>query len=122
MVDDDPCLLDLYHEVLSDDFHVLTASSITEATALLASGGVDAVGCDYHLCDGSGLDVIAEIAIHYPDLLQKTALISGEASPPMCGFHVRCLYKPVPMEELLDLFFAWFPTTQGDLKHVSHTS
>jgi len=121
MVDDDADLLDLYREVLSGDFHVLTACSVAEATGLLASGGVNAVGCDYHLRDGSGLDVVAWIAIHCPDLLQKTTLISGDESPPMYGFNIRCLYKPVPMEDLLNLFWAWFPTTPGDQDNVIHT-
>ncbi len=122
MVDDDACLLDLYREVLSDDFHVLTACSVIEATELLASRGVDAVGCDYHLYGGSGLDVLAWIATHCPELLQKTVLISGEVSPPMYGFNVQCLYKPVPMEELLGLFCTWLPSTEGDQNSVIHTA
>jgi len=122
MVDDDACLLDLYREVLSNNFQVLTAYSVAEATELLASGGVNAVGCDYHLCDGSGLDVVAWIAIHCPDLLQKTVLISGEESPPLHGFNIQCLYKPVPMEELLDLFCAWLQPTEGDQNRVIHTA
>jgi len=108
MVDDDAGLLDLYREVLSDDFEVLTACTVAEGAEVLAGGQVDAVGCDYYLNNGCGLDLVAWIATHCPDLLAKTVLISGELSPPMCGFKVRCLYKPVPMDELLGVFNAWF--------------
>jgi DNA-binding NtrC family response regulator len=118
MVDDDALLLDLYRAVLDDEFHVLTANSTTQAIELLAAGGVDAVGCDYHLSDGSGLDIVAWIATHCPNLLQTTALISGETVPPLYGFNVKCLYKPVPMEELLDLFCSWLSPTEGGAKHA----
>jgi len=122
IIDDDADLLDLYKEVLSEDFHVLTACSVAEANALLAVRQVDAVGCDYHLGDGCGLDVVAWIATHCPDLLQTTALISGETKPPLHGFNITCLYKPVPMEELLELFSAWLSPNNGDSSHVAHSA
>jgi len=111
MVDDDRLLLDLYCEALSDDFNILTAYSVATAIEVLATGQVDAVGCDYHLGDGSGLDIVEWIAAHQPELLNKTVLISGELKPPTCGFNIQCLYKPVPMETLLETFDAWTTTT-----------
>jgi len=122
MIDDNAALLDLYKELLNDDFHVLTACSIAEATELLAGRQVDAVGCDYHLSDGCGLDVVAWIATHCPDLLQTTALISGVERPPLHGFNVTCLYKPVPIDKLLELFSAWLSPNYGDSSHVTHSA
>jgi len=122
MIDDNAELLDLYTELLSDDFEVLTAHSVGEATTLLTGKQVDAVGCDYHLNDGCGLDVVAWIAIHNPDLLQKTALISGDPSPQLHGFNIKCLYKPVPMDELLELFYTWLTGTRGEAVHVIPTT
>jgi len=113
MVDDDDLLLELYSVVLSDDFHVLTARTVAEAIELLTAGQVDGVGCDYHLSNELGLDVIAWISTHCTDLLAKTMLISGELSPPMQGFNVQCLYKPVSMDELLAVFHTWFVATEG---------
>ncbi len=114
MVDDDTILLDLYREVLLPDFSVLTACTVDEAIELLAGEPVDAVGCDYHLGNGLGLDVVAWIAAHSPGLLEKTMLISGVDAPPMHGFHVRCLYKPISMGELLDIFHAWLSPAEED--------
>jgi len=118
MVDDDAILLDLYREVLSEDFHVLTASTVVEAIELLSAGQVCAVGCDYYLNNELGLDIVTWIDSHCPELLEKTLLISGEPSPHTRGFNVRCLYKPVPMDELLDVFYRWFAPverSQGDV-------
>ncbi len=112
MVDDDDLLLELYSAVLSDDFNVLTARTVAEAIQSLTIGQVDAVGCDYHLSNELGLDIVAWIGTNRADLLAKTMLISGELSPPMHGFSVRCLYKPVPMGELLDVFYTWFAPTE----------
>lgn len=115
MVDDESILLDLYYELLSDDFHVLTAKTMAEAIQLLSSEQVEAVGCDYHLHDGLGLDVVAWISTHQPALLAKTILISGDATPSMDGFNVPVLYKPVPIDTLLGVFDAWFTANnEGD--------
>ena len=113
MIDDDELLLELYSAALSDNFHVLFARTVAEAIELLATEKIDAVGCDYHLSnDELGLDVIAWISTHCTDLLAKTMLISGELSPPMQGFNVQCLYKPVAISELLGVFHAWSTTTE----------
>ncbi|MDQ6955578.1 MAG: response regulator [Mariprofundaceae bacterium] len=115
MVDDDDILLELYSEVLSEGFHVLIARTVAEAIELLTIEKVDAVGCDYHLGHELGLDVVAWIDSYRNHLLATTMLISGEPFPAMRGFHVRCLYKPVPMDELLNVFYTWFaPVTKGD--------
>jgi len=121
MVDDDDILLELYREVLSDDFHVLTAHTVAEAIELLTiENDVDAVGCDYHLSNELGLDVVAWIDSNRTDLLAKTILISGEMSPPMRGLNVQCLCKPVPMDELLNVFYAWFMPTKESQSNDTH--
>jgi len=122
MVDDNNILLELYREVLSPDFHVLTACTVAESITLLTGEQVDAVGCDYHLGDGLGLDVVAWIAAHQPDLLATTMLISGDASPPMRGFDIKLLYKPVPIDTLLKVFDAWFTPTDGGRGDVIHAA
>jgi len=122
MVDDDRLLLDLYYEVLSEDFNILTAYSVATAIEVLATGQVDAVGCDYHLNDGSGLDIVEWIAAHQPELLKKTLLISGELKPPTHGFNIQCLYKPVEMETLLETFDAWTTTTTNEQDGDTHAA
>jgi len=122
MVDDDPILLDLYYEVLSEGFNILTACSVATAIEVLATGQVDAVGCDYHLNDGSGMDIVEWIAAHQPELLNKTALISGELKPPTHGFNIQCLYKPVEMETLLETFDAWTTTTTNEQDGDTHAA
>lgn len=121
MVDDNNILLELYREVLSADFHVLTACTVAESITLLTDQ-VDAVGCDYHLSDGLGLDVVTWIAAHQPDLLAKTVLISGDTTPPMRGFDIKLLYKPVPIDTLLEVFYTWFPPIDGECGDVIHAA
>jgi len=120
LVDDNRLLLDLYQEALSIDFDILTADSVGAAIELLSTGQVNAVGCDYHLSDGSGLDIVEWIATHQPELLNKTVLISGELQPPTRGFNIQCLYKPVPMETLLETFDAW--TTNNRQNGATHAA
>ncbi len=107
MVDDDPTQLELYEEVLSLDYHVFVAHSVAEALKLLANEQVDAVGCDYNLNDGSGLQVIEWIEIHRPELLASTVLITGDLNPSIKRLGVSLLHKPVPIDALLDVFDAW---------------
>jgi len=120
MVDDDRLLRDLYDEALSADFKVLTAHSVATAIEVLIADQIDAVGCDYRLGDGSGLDIVEWIAAHQPELLDKSVLISGELKPPTRGFNIQCLYKPVPMETLLDTFDAYTTSTNLERDGVIH--
>lgn len=113
MVDDEPILLDLYHDVLEPDHQVLLAGSVGEAIRILADQEVDAVGCDYHLGAGSGADVVAWIRAHRPNLLARTIIISGDEAPSVDGDGVLLLYKPVPIETLLEVFGAWFTGVKG---------
>jgi len=113
MVEDDPIQMDLYLEVLSPDYHMLTAHSISDAISAIADHAVHAVGCDYHLIDGSGLELVAWIDTHRPELLARTVLITGELTPPLNGHDVRLLYKPVPIDTLLGVFEAWSPAPGG---------
>jgi len=122
MVEDDPIQLDYYSEVLSDDFHVLTATTVAEAIVQLDSEQVNAVGCDYHLNDGTGQDMVNWIAAHAPRLLHKTVLISGEEAPQINGYKVQCLQKPVAIDTLLETFSAWFSVSDGDQHHVTHAA
>ncbi len=113
MVDDDPMLLELYHDVLAPRYRVLLAASVAEAVAALEAGVVDAVGCDYLLGDGSGEDVVAWIHAHRPALLPRTLLISGADMLSASLEGVMVITKPVPMDVLLDVFATWFP---GDVE------
>jgi len=108
MVDDEPIQLKLYQELLSLDYHVIVACSVTEAIHLLESEQVDAVGCDYNLNDGSGLQVVSWIENHRPELLAYTVLITGDLVPPIKRGGVPLLYKPVPIDTLLDVVDSWF--------------
>jgi len=122
MVDDDPLLLDLYLEALSDDFNILTAYTVAKSIDLLATGQVDAVGCDYHLSDGTGLDLVEWIAAHQHKLLKKTILISGELEPSTGGFNIQCLCKPVPIETLLETFYACCASTNDGQNGGAHVA
>ena len=123
MVDDDESTqLELYKEVLSIDYHVLTAQSVGEAITILANEQVDAVGCDFNLNDGSGLEVLNWIGRHRPQLLACTVLITGDLAPSIKRRDISFLYKPVPIDTLLDFFDAWFAeqkTADRKARHVA---
>lgn len=62
IVDDERLLVDSLGELLSDDFDVVSARTVAEGIEYLRSataGGerIDAVLCDLHLDDGTGLDL-----------------------------------------------------------------
>lgn len=101
MVDDDEILLEFFDAALSDDYQVLTLNSIELAQEALKNQTVDAVFCDLHLGNRSGLELLSWMQCHFPDLLQRTTIISGEHLSRPGGFDVPVVTKPVGLDELL---------------------
>jgi len=113
-VDDEPMLLELYREVLEAMHHILTADSVGAALAILEDEPVDAVVCDYRLPDGRGEDVLDWVRERRPDLLARTAFLTGEDVSGVCSRDVMTLAKPLPMERLIEVVEGWFPGGEVD--------
>lgn len=63
IIDDEPDLRTLYRTSLeAEGYQVETASSPTQAMAILAKGGVDLIVLDIQLGDENGLDLLNTIA------------------------------------------------------------
>ncbi len=71
MVDDDLALLELYEAVFGPHHTVLLADNVEQAIKILSEQHVDAVGCDFYLGAGKGLDVLSWIGRNKPELLKR---------------------------------------------------
>lgn len=104
MVDDDLVLLDLYEAVLDPYYTVLLADNVKQAIDILSEQHVDALGCDFHVGTGKGLDVLDWIGRNKPELLKKSVLISGDVLTNVSDLDVPTLLKPVQILELEETF------------------
>lgn len=102
VVDDHQALRELVTTVLRARGEVDAVATASEALALLPDHAYAAVVCDLHLGDESGLDVLAWIAKHRPELERRFILIGGDISSTE-GPGFRCLAKPFKMGDLLEL-------------------
>lgn len=79
IVDDDPCLLDIFSVMLSrDGFEVTTAGSVDEAVSVLRGARVDLVLSDVCMPDRSGFDLLD--AVRGIDQQLPVLLITGAPS------------------------------------------
>jgi len=104
MVEDDEMLLEFYEAALVPEYKVLTAAGLGAALHILQERHVDAVACDLHLGDVSGLELLKWISGNRPGLLARTAVISGESEPELGGFDVLVVGKPIMAEGLHQTF------------------
>ncbi len=58
LVDDDGSFLDALSSILKQDFQVCVATGVIEAKQILLSETVDAVCSDFHMRDGTGLELL----------------------------------------------------------------
>ncbi|WP_167631183.1 response regulator [Mariprofundus ferrooxydans] len=103
VVDDDPVQLEYYMAVLESDYDVMTAHSINDAIEMLRRGTpVDALASDMYLGRGrSGIDLLAWVGEHQPDLITRFVIISGNPVVDTGAYSVRVIMKPVDPGELL---------------------
>jgi len=103
VIDDEPIATRSIARVLGRFGEVTTASSASEATALVrACPAWSGLVIDLWLPDGSGLDVLASLREHLP--LAPAVLLSGDMAPEAVNaafaLDARCLCKPCPTEHL----------------------
>ncbi|MFW5921518.1 MAG: ATP-binding protein, partial [Polyangiales bacterium] len=109
VIDDEQGLLRALRRVLRAEHDVVTATGGREALELLERDrGLDAVVCDLMMPDVDGVAVCEWLEKHAPELLARTALMSGGALTGRTrGFidrtEIRLLEKPVPTDELKDV-------------------
>jgi len=104
MVEDDEMLLEFYEAALTPEYEILTATGFGAALHILQGRHVDAVACDLNLGDVSGLELLRWISGNLPELLARTAIISGESEPKLGGFDVLVAGKPLMADGLHQIF------------------
>ena len=115
VVDDEPLLLELFCEVLSDDFHVCLAHTVDEAKQVLAEQPIDLVISDYNLGSHRADTLIAWICQQQPQLVDKIILLTGEyqLDPEKQQYTYDILYKPIQMDHLLTVVNACIEQTRS---------
>lgn len=105
LVDDDPSVLDILSEILTDnDYDVTTAKNGYEAIEKIKSGSFDLVITDIRMAGLDGLDTLANLREKQPDL--KSIIMTGYASTedPVRAIKLRVddyLKKPFSTKDFL---------------------
>ena len=104
VVDDEQSMLDFLGVLLEEnDYHVTTASSVTEGRASIAGSSFDLVLCDINMPDGSGLDLLRDIKglDDRTSVIMMTAYTSTESAvEAMKRGAYDYVSKPFDVEEL----------------------
>lgn len=107
LVDDDTAALRILERAVHLVYaqaHTLEATSVAEARAALQQVAITAILTDYHLPDGTALDILAESRAHAPE--RKIVVLSGvtavEPAVLAAGATVF-LAKPVDLSRLLQV-------------------
>jgi len=105
VVDDEKQSQEALRRVLSDEFHVLTASTAEEAEGLLEHEMVNAILCDQRMPGTQGVDFLKTVRARWPDPVRM--IISGysEAEDIIAGVNEAGIFqyitKPWEPEELV---------------------
>ena len=101
VADDDPSILDLLDDVLTDEgYRVLRARDGAQALARLEAGGCDLLLTDNMMPVMSGTELIARLR-ERPDLAVPVILMSAAPPIPRPGPPVVFLAKPFDLADLL---------------------
>jgi two-component system chemotaxis response regulator CheB len=109
VVDDEPSILDLLKNYLSMDrdiYETITATSAREAFQIISESDISLVVSDINMPGVSGLDLLAKVRSHYPEI--KVFLITGYGTPELLkearkGGCLHFIEKPLDFEELREL-------------------
>lgn len=99
--DDELMLLDIFQQMFSDEYEVLTASTLSEARQILAKRPVEIIISDQDMPEISGTEFLCEVAANYPSgyRVMLTGYMSvGEALPEL-GSGIIHLFVAKPWEE-----------------------
>lgn len=76
-LDDEQQLLDIFYEMFSDKYEVLTANALTEARLILAGRRIDIIISDQVMPEIEGVEFLREVAASYPDSFR--IMLTGQA-------------------------------------------
>jgi DNA-binding NtrC family response regulator len=100
--DDEVALLDIFQQMFSDEYEVLTASTLSQARRVLAERPVDIIISDQDMPEISGTEFLCEVAAHYS--LSYRVMLTGHMSVgealPELGSRIIHLFIAKPWEEV----------------------
>ncbi len=105
LVDDEPAIVALLVQQLSQDFHIVTAESVSEAHDRLCSQPIDIIVTDLYLPDGTGIAFLERVREDHPRvarvLLTGTARLEDAAAAINRSQIHRLILKPWSTIDLL---------------------
>ena len=110
VVDDEPLVTTLIRRAFESDGHAcLAASTIVEATQVVAREQLDGIVLDMQLPDGNGLKWLESVSHTRPDLTRKTVVATGadvasEDRRRITDVGAVLLLKPFSLETLRSVF------------------
>jgi CheY-like chemotaxis protein len=109
VVDDEPLVLRSLTRVLARCHDVVSANSVAEAEALLATDAAfDVVLCDLMMPDRTGIDFYEKLLTDAAELAERVVFLTGGAFTPRAAEFIesvpnRSVYKPLSPGEILEL-------------------
>ena len=104
IVDDDPCLSDIFSAMLArDGYAIVTASSADEASTTIRSAAVDLVLSDVCMPDRDGFDLLADVRAfdeRVPVLLITGAPSRQDQARALAAGASDYLSKPITLAQL----------------------
>ncbi|HWI17264.1 MAG TPA: hybrid sensor histidine kinase/response regulator [Vicinamibacterales bacterium] len=106
IVDDEPDVREMLHDVCSVLFDVSSAGSIKEALERVQGGAVpDVVLCDLMMPDGGAHEWLEQCRPRYGELAERTVIITGGPANPrdeelLAAYADRVLFKPFSLSQL----------------------
>jgi len=107
VIDDEKPLLEVFKVALSDQFDVVTATSVREAEFILHKRVFNVVVADHLMPGGNGMGFLVRAREEYPAM--QRILVTGYMKPEMLMRSVneaalfRYLLKPVALPELIQV-------------------
>ena len=107
LIDDEQTLVEVFASALSQDFEVVTATSVREAEFILHKRSFKVVVADHLMPGGNGMGFLVRAREEYPHM--QRILVTGYMKPEMLMRSVneaalfRYLIKPVTLPELLQV-------------------
>jgi len=104
LIDDDPMTTELFGEILADRCDIQVANSIKEAIEIIKTQSLSAVISDYHIGHYSAETLFIWLQKELPELAHRFMLLTGDKLADLSLFEEQAtvLYKPVPINTLLD--------------------
>lgn len=117
VADDEPGMRDLFRFCFEADYHIDTAEDGLEAVEAVRRRRYDLLVLDVHMPRMAGPEALAEIRKLRPDqpvlILSSSSDLRHTFEESVMRQGIRCLFKPVSLDELTEAIDALLATQEG---------